>query len=161
LGRFILSGPELLRVPSHLEGLYVILLRIEAVDDANGSGGATGGVAGFSMPVLRYYVGASTGQIKAQGSALSPADNASVSRDALLEFTWPETQAAVLYRVEIYDAEDKVVLSAVLPAAIRSYRAPSWLPEKLGGRALKWRVLALDPAGRSLSESPVRRLRFD
>src|SRR5581483_8934508 len=63
VGRFTLPGPEGWRVPSHIEGQYVILLRIEAAADANpaalATATATGGVAGFAMPVLRYYVGGS------------------------------------------------------------------------------------------------------
>ena len=166
VGRFILSGPELWRVPSHLEGLYLILLRIEAADDASASATseANGGVAGFAMPVLRYYVGASTGQTatqtKPQNSVLSPDDNAVLPAGAPLEFTWGEAKAAALYRIEIYDGQDKLVLSAILPPAIRTYRVPSWLPEKLSDRVLKWRVLTLDGAGNPLSETPIRRLRF-
>gem|GEM_PF-4610660 len=34
-------------------------------------------------------------------------------------------------------------------------------PGTLAGRDLKWRVFGLDQAGKSLSESPKRRLRFE
>ena len=70
-GRFVLPGPEAWRVPNHINGLYLVLLRIEAADDAIGNintpAGAgsqtipTGAVAGFAMPVLRYYVGGGSG----------------------------------------------------------------------------------------------------
>lgn len=175
VGRFILSGPEVWRVPSHLEGMYLVLLRIEAADDANAganssieagiTGLPTGGVAGFAMPVLRYYVGASTGQLAAQtkpwASVLSPDDNAVVAADAQLEFTWSEAEGAAFYRIDIHDAQDNPVLSAVLPQAIRSYRSPSWLKDKLGGGVLKWRVVAFDKTGKQSNETPMRRLRFD
>jgi hypothetical protein len=166
VGRFVLPGPELWRVPSHLEGLYLILLRIETTDDAsaNATGAATGGVAGFAMPVLRYYVGASTGQTGSptgpRTSAVSPADNAILAAGATPEFTWNESEAAAFYRIEICDLQNKLVLNAVLLPADRSYRAPPWLLEKLSDRVLTWRVVALDKSGRKLSESPSRRLRF-
>src|SRR6266568_1520177 len=67
-GKLILPGPEVWRVDESLNGLYLVLLRIEASDAkecdtdlaAVGAGGGTvhgGAVAGFSLPVLRYYVG--------------------------------------------------------------------------------------------------------
>jgi len=169
VGRFTLSGPELWRVPSHLEGLYVILLRIEAADDANpasraGDSLATGGVAGFAMPVLRYYVGASTGQRVGQTgtqlSLLAPGDNTDHPGNASLDFTWSGIEDAAFYRLEIHDAQDKLILSAMLLSAIRTYRAPSWLKDKLGDGILRWRVVGLDKGGKQLSESPTRRLRI-
>ncbi|PYT09143.1 MAG: hypothetical protein DMF60_03170 [Acidobacteria bacterium] len=165
LGRFILSGPELWRVPSHLEGLYLILLRIEATDDASASAtGATGGVAGFAMPVLRYYVGAGTGLISAQigsdFSLASPADGAVVSSGSSLAFTWNGIEEAAFYRIELQDSQDKLVLSATLPANVRNYRAPSWLSDRLSDGRLFWRVVALDRSGNTLRETPRRLLRI-
>src|SRR5947207_2969719 len=67
-GKIVLPGPEVWRVDESLNGLYLILLRIEASDDKEGdtnlatvgagAGVVHGGaVAGFSLPTLRYYVG--------------------------------------------------------------------------------------------------------
>src|SRR2546427_10558493 len=80
-GKLILPGPEVWRVDESLNGLYLILLRIEASDDKEGdtnfatvgagAGVVHGGaVAGFSLPVLRYY--ASNGAYP-QRAAIAPA----------------------------------------------------------------------------------------
>ncbi|MBP1647453.1 MAG: hypothetical protein H6Q30_898, partial [Bacteroidetes bacterium] len=67
-GRFELPGPDSTQLPAEVTGLYMILLRIEASTDIEsqsnlddvGAGPApvpTGGVAGFAIPPLRYFVG--------------------------------------------------------------------------------------------------------
>jgi hypothetical protein len=167
VGRFILPGPESWRVPSHIEGLYVVLLRIEAADDANpaslATATATGGVAGFAMPVLRYYVGGSSG-VTAAGTMpadpLLPADGARVATGASLEFDWSPVERAVFYRLDIEDEQSQPLLSAVLLAATRQYRAPSWLGERAAGRLLQWRVRAFDASNGLLNETPKRTLRL-
>lgn len=172
-GKFILSGPETWRVPSHIEGLYLVLLRIEAVDDLSGNSrladigaGAgsisTGGVAGFRLPALRYYVGSGTGVTTANGKPdlLGPEDNA-VLPGSGLEFRWAQIEAAALYRIEIRDTDDSLVMSAIVLPGLATYGAPSWLRGKLKDGVLKWRVVAFDLQGKQLSESPTRRLRFN
>ncbi|MDQ3819420.1 MAG: hypothetical protein M3362_17320, partial [Acidobacteriota bacterium] len=62
-------------------------------------------------------------------------------------------------RLEIEDANGKTILSALLPRGTGTYRAPSWLRERAPG-VLRWRVIALDDAGKELSESEWRTLRF-
>src|SRR5690606_16986111 len=70
--RFVLRGPDPEAIPNDVEGLYQLLLRIEASDDTEGdsnlaAAGAgegvvhSGAVAGFPIPPLRYFVGASSG----------------------------------------------------------------------------------------------------
>ena len=62
-GELILPGPDPDRLPRGANGLHLIILRVEATDDREagsnlGTGIVTsGGVAGFMLPVLRYYVG--------------------------------------------------------------------------------------------------------
>ena len=172
-GRFILAGPESWRVPNHLEGGYAVLLRIEAVNDAAGSlnpGGAapealeTGGVAGFAMPVLRYYVGAGTGVSAAEPSSklslASPDEGAVLSPGDSLDFSWNGVEEAVFYRIEIEDLQGKLVLSAIVETSARAYRAPSWLKDRASDGRFKWRVVALDRGGKSLLETPRRLLRI-
>jgi hypothetical protein len=170
VGRFILSGPEAWRVPSHLEGMYLVLLRIEAVDDANASANTTsesiqtGGVAGFPMPVLRYYVGAGTGlaarQMGTAFSLASPGDGAVVSMSGL-EFVWSKDEEAAFYRIELQDSEGKLILNAILRAPVSTYRAPSWVTARLADGQLYWRVIALDRDGKLLRETPHRLLRIN
>lgn len=173
VARFILNGPEAWRVPSHLEGMYLVLLRIEAAEDANPGANSsriagrdieTGGVAGFPLPVLRYYVGAGTGLTNVQGvadfSLASPADGAVVSVDGL-RLSWNRLEEAGFYRIEIETEEGEVVLNAILPATASAYRAPSWLKDRLRGGHLRWRVIALDREGKPLRETLRRSLRIE
>jgi hypothetical protein len=167
VGRFNLPGPEGWRVPSHIEGLYVVLLRIEAVSDANPAalvaGGATGGVAGFPMPVLRYYVGGSTGlaATATPGSdTLRPADHARLAVGQSVEFNWKPVDGAAFYRLDIEDAQSQNVFSAILPGGITQYQAPPWLGDKATGGILHWRITVFDALRNPLSPTPKRALHF-
>nr|MDQ6893880.1 hypothetical protein [Acidobacteriota bacterium] len=68
VGHFTLVGPDPSKLPTTVDGLHEVLLRIEASDDkeadsdlaaaAAGEGVIhSGAVAGFPLPVLRYFVG--------------------------------------------------------------------------------------------------------
>ena len=172
-GKIILQGPERWRVPAHMDGLYLVLLRIEAVEDLSGNSrladiGAgvatipTGGVAGFHMPTLRYYVGSGTGNTAATGrpSLLAPDDNAVLSSASAIEFRWTQVEGVSLYQIELRDAANSLVMSAITLPGAGVYSAPSWLKDKLGDSVLQWRVVGLDKFGKPLSESPIRRLRI-
>ena len=172
-GKLILDGPAWQRVPSHMDGLYLVLLWIEAVEDLSGNsrladigaGAATiptGGVAGFKMPALRYYVGSGTGNTVTTGKPvlLAPDDNALLRSGSALEFRWSQVEGISLYRVELRDSTDSLVLSAISLPGVGVYSAPSWLKDKLGDGILQWRVVGLDTFGKQLSESPTRRLRI-
>jgi hypothetical protein len=171
-GRFTLPGPERWRIPSHVEGLYLVLLRIEAVEDLQGNSrlqevGAgpaaipTGGVAGFPLPVLRYLVGGSTGQIATSSlSPLAPADDAALAPGDVVEFKWSEMEGTTVYRVEVEDSNNNLVMSAIVLPGAGAYRAPSWLKEKASGGTVRWRVVAVAGNGKPLGETPRRRLRF-
>ncbi len=158
-GKFTLPGPELWKMPNHTEGLYLVLLRIEAAEDAQNSAISTGGVAGFPLPVLRYLVGSGTGRIADSSlTAIAPDDDALILSGDVAEFRWKEIEGAAMYRVEIEDESNKSILSAVALAG--SYRAPSWLKEKTASGAVRWRVIALDSNGNPIGETPRRRLRL-
>jgi hypothetical protein len=174
-GKYTLPGPEVARLPHTAEGLYLVLLRVEATDDkeadsdlaAAGAGAGivhSGAVAGFPLPVLRYFVG---GRQRARGAAaagprlalLQPNDEALLPPGRPLDFSWAEAGPAAFYRLEVEDAQGQPLLAALLPSGVGAYRAPAWLWEKAGAGGLRWRVLALDRTGNQTSESGWRRLK--
>jgi hypothetical protein len=152
--------------------LYVVLLRIEAADDANpglaAAGQAaipTGGVAGFAMPVLRYYVGGGSGaanvaELKGRLALIEPADKAVFNENDAVDFNWSAIEGAAFYRLEVETAASSPVLSAILLGGVNTYRAPSWLKEKVGKAGLSWRVLAFDQSRNQIGETLRRSLRF-
>jgi hypothetical protein len=173
-GRVVIPGPEVSRIPTTIEGTYLILLRIEASDDKEadsdlGAAGAgngivhSGAVAGFPMPVLRYVVGAGSSDFPSAQSEsgltlLLPRDNASVMRDSAVTVSWIEERRAALYRVEFQTDDGVPVFTAVAPAGAITYQAPSFLFERASGKALRWRVTALDFGGGEMRRSRWRRL---
>ncbi len=169
-GRFILPGPEAWRMPSHVDGLYLVLLRIEAAEDLQGNsvrgqGGIqpTGGVAGFPLPVLRYYVGGDASAPDLSNTSLTlltPADNTTQPDNKPIVFSWSEVKDAALYRIEIEDSTGAQILSAVLLPGTTFYQAPSWLKDKLTDKKLRWRVLAFDKNSAQLAETPRRSLQI-
>jgi hypothetical protein len=52
------------------------------------------------------------------------------------------------------------MLSALLPAGSGAYHAPPWLKAKASNKPLRWRVLALDQSGKTLTESSWQSLRL-
>lgn len=175
-GRYTLSGPENWRIDKTIEGMYLILLRIEASEDAesqsNTANGVvtSGGAAGFAMPVLRYYVGGSgnnrtisivddstnSNSFVVGFAALTPEDDSIAPDDKPATFGWTAFENAALYRLEIENEKGELILSSVLPAERRIYRAPSWLKEK--AKVVRWRVVALKEDGNKLSETKQRTL---
>ena len=175
-GKIVLAGPEAWRVDESLNGLYIILLRVEASDDKEGdtdlaSVGAGGGVvhggavAGFSLPVLKYYVanGSTSVQPTTITSAnlllLGPEDQATLGSDKPVDFTWSPVVNAVIYRFEVEDLSTPVI-SAILPAGVSSYRAPSWFKDKVGNTVVRWRVIAFDKQSNQIGDTEWRALRF-
>ncbi len=168
-GRARLEGPDPSRLPTATEGLYLVLLRVEASNDKEsdsnlalaGAGSGVvhaGGVAGFSMPVLRYYVGNAGAVITpSELSLVAPLQGFVAPKDVPLEFRWNERGSAPFHQLEIRDASNGVVLSAVLDPTARRYTAPSWLHTKTSG-TLRWRVVSLDSEGEVLTSTPWRDL---
>ena len=148
----------------------MILLRVEASDDKEADSDLTivgnlpevvhsGAVAGFSLPPLRYFVG--SGAAAATGSTISlnaPEDNEALRFDKPVEFLWSDSASAAVYLLEIAN-DRETVLSALLPAGVATYRAPSWLEEKRGPGDLRWRVIALDASGNEVGKSQWRTIR--
>ncbi|HEX6574434.1 MAG TPA: hypothetical protein VF042_05635 [Gemmatimonadaceae bacterium] len=173
-GEYVLPGPDVSRIPSTTEGMYLVLLRIEASDDKEadsniGSVGAgtgvvhAGAVAGFPMPPLRYVVGAGSSELaettaSTQVRPLSPLADAAIASNAPLEFSWTEGGARVaFFRVEVRNHSGEDVLAAIVPRGTGIYRAPTWLLEKAGSSP-RWRVVALDLLGREVSKSDWQKL---
>ncbi len=176
-GRFTLPGPSPARLPSTTEGAYIILLRIEASDDkeaessrvAAGAGEGvvrSGGIAGFPMPTLRYYVSRGGGSELAERAApgklglLEPADQAVIETGGAVRFRWTSEPLAAHYRLEVVDSSGASVLGAVLPAGTLEYQSPPWLAERAGQSGARWRIVAIGQAGAALSRTEWRRLRF-
>ena len=195
-GKIILPGPEVWRVDESLNGLYLVLLRIEASDDKEGdtnfatvgagAGVVHGGaVAGFSLPVLKYYVsngtyrpGASSASPNSRAAStsltqLSPDERAILPADKPVDFTWSLIDNATTYRLEVEDLQGHPIISAILPNQAKpttsdatlptntlNYRAPSWLKDKLGNTVARWRVIAFDQQNNPLSQSDWRTLRL-
>ena len=172
-GRVTLAGPDATKLPTGAEGAYMVLLRVEVSDDKEGdsdlavagAGSGTvhsGAVAGFPMPTLRYVVGngETIGTVPSGLELLVPADDVTVDPTKPVEFSWSEIRQAAVYRLEIQDAQGKLVHAALVQTGIGAYRAPSWLKEKAGGGALRWRVVALDVEGRAIRASAWRVLKL-
>jgi hypothetical protein len=176
VGKYRLEGPDPAKLPTQVEGLYQILLRIEASDDKEADSNLTaagagrgvvhsGGVAGFSMPVLRYYVGASSeGSSGAAAHGLKhamPADGAHVSVNEPLRFSWQSRAGAAFHRLEVLDGNGEPLLSAIVRPETSEYAAPPWFTERVtAGQVLRWRVVALDPDAKVIANSGYRLLHY-
>ena len=161
-GSLVLPGPDASRLPTEVDGVYRILLRIEVSDDKEGNSSLAaagagsgivhgGAVAGFPMPVLRYLVGSGGSEIadlEVDGLALlHPADGSRAPADEPVQFSWQEHRQAAHYRLEIRGGNGEELLAAVLPAGVGGYRAPPWLAERARGSRVRWRVVGLDLRG--------------
>ena len=168
-----LEGPDPAKLPTGIEGLYMVLLRIEASDDKEGdsnlalAGAGTGvvhsgAVAGFPMPVLRYYVG-NAGEVFGPGGdpqldLLEPALAAHVAAPQVPSFRWRENGAAPFYRIDVRNAAGTIVLAAMVERGAGQYQAPSWFHEKTGAGRLMWRVVAVSSDGEDIAASRWRDL---
>lgn len=174
-GKVILPGPEVWRVDESLNGLYLVLLRVEASDDKEGDSdlravGAgngilhSGAVAGFPMPVLRYYVSNGDYQPIAGSSMsltqLAPDDQTELAIDSPVDFNWTLIGGATIYRLEVEGLQSNKIVSAILTGETSRYRAPSWLKDNVGESPARWRVTAFDGQGKQLAQTDWRILRF-
>lgn len=168
-GKAFIPGPPIDKIPTTAKGPYKILLRIEATQDKEGDSKTTqgvvnsGGLAGFPLPPLRYYVGSAeevsdakqrlvTGKLP----LLLPLSGSNIEPTAPLDFSWGEVAGAKLYRLEIRNDTDSV-LSAVVEPGVSYYSAPPWLRE-VEGKLLYWRVQALGEKNKVVAQSTWREL---
>lgn len=170
-GKTTIPGPDPKLLPTLEKGLYKVLLRIEASSDKEGNSDTTfgilksGGVAGFAMPTLRYFVG-SEEQLK-QTKQLPPISlllphSGQKQESEQIRFTWfdlRDRQAVKLYRVELYDSRDdkKLIHSALIKPGESVYHLPEPMFQKINYPFL-WRVVALDHKGKTQSTSAIRKL---
>jgi len=171
-GKFTLNfePPESFRV--NADGQYLLLLRIEVVDDKEGDSDLaavdagigvvhSGAVASFPMPVLRFYVAGRSAVSAWENSGASLLEqNSTYDQDSLISFLWKDLANTAIYRLQVNDESGMEILSAfILPPAL-SYSPPPWLKEKNRGRRLKWSVEALDQQGKPLAKTSSRDLRI-
>ena len=175
-GTLVLPGPDGSRLPTEVDGLYLVLLRIEVSDDKEGNsnlaatGAGTGivnggAVAGFPMPVLRYVVGsggAALAELEDDGTLglVHPAAGARLDPASAVQFSWGEARQAAHYRLEVRDPDGAELLAAVLDAGVGGYRAPPWLAERAAGRTLRWRVVGMDLRGNEVARAAWRRVEW-
>lgn len=170
-GQVILPGPDPAKLPQNTAGLHLILLRIEATDDREGNSFTgvgtvnSGGVAGFPLPVLRYYVSPGEGEIAPANvpqtlALLQPDANAQLAAAQSITFRWQPFSNAKAYKLEIAEVNtNKLLLSAVLNGDTTSYTAPPWLRQN-SGKLLQWRVLAIAADNRVISQSNWRKFQY-
>ncbi len=171
-GKFTLPGPEASNLPNTVAGQYLVLLRIEATDDKEGDANLaavgvgpgvvhSGAVAGFPIPPLRYLVGGGPdAQLTSELALLWPAENDIRELGVAVDFSWTEIEQAAFYRLELGDGQGRAIFSALVLSGTRTYRSPAWLKNRVGDGNVRWRVLALDQNGSSISETPWRTLRL-
>lgn len=177
VGRQRIEGPDVSKLPVAIEGLYQILMRVEASDDgegntdlaAVGSGSgivSTGGVAGFPFPVLRYYVGSAhpdlerAESLRVQLALVAPQEGIAIPRGERVTFEWRTTLSAAFYRLEVIDSSDAVVASAIVEAPSTHYLSPPFEGERQATGKLTWRVTALDREGKEIARSPSGTLHY-
>jgi len=88
---------------------------------------------------------------------LLPLDQISPVAGSHVDFSWSAIASADRYRLEVEEANGKTILSQLLSRSVDHHRVPS---AQLDAREnLRWRVVALDPAGKQIAETPWRTLR--
>jgi len=157
-GKFTLPLEPPGEMPIVAEGQYILLLRIEVVDDKEGDSSLSavgtgtgvihsGAVAAFPLPTLKFFVaGADQKSVWEQTGLLFPPEMRQVDQTKSQVFTWRPFETAVIYRLEIVDPRGNQILSALLTKGTTSYQAPPWLLRTSGG-SFRWRVVAMDGKG--------------
>ncbi len=158
------------RVPTLAEGQYLLLLRIEAVDDKESSSNLTsvgvgngivnaGAVASFPMPILKFFVVGKDASIGWADTALVfPQKETPTDVTKPLVFSWKHLENAITYRLEVLDTEDKPIMSAMLLAPMTRYQAPSWFWQRFMSKNPSWQVVALDENGKRISKTKPQRI---
>lgn len=170
-GKFTLVGPDVSLLPATLEGPYIVLLRVEATDDKEADSSLvslgvgpgvvhSGAVAGFPLPVLRYYIGSGQPSDINSVRLIAPAENSLIAAGQPIEFKWTRVDSAALYQLEVADQTGQVILSALMQPLTLNYQAPSWLRDKVSGIDAQWRISVIDKSGAKTMESAWRKLQL-
>jgi hypothetical protein len=164
-----IEGPDPSVIDTQIEGPYQILLRFEATDDKEANseiGGGqivkTGGVAGFPMPTLKYFVGdvaqanlaSSIAATSRSVDLMMPLTDATVDATNPTTFEWIEVDGATSYRIDIESGGKIIIQSSV--DSTRYTPPPTWIATRVQGGAT-WHVTALDKSGRAVAKSVIRR----
>ena len=75
-------------------------------------------------------------------------------------FSWPAVPGTRVYKLIVENAAGAEVFSAILLSETHTYYAPSWLSAQAPGDLFRWRVLALDGKGGTVSETANRTLKL-
>jgi hypothetical protein len=132
-GKYTLAGLDVSRLPTTLDGPYLVLLRIKATDDKEADSNLlslgvgpgivhSGAVAGFPIPVLRYFVGSGQPGDALVLRLLAPSDTVPVVAGQPVEFSWTQVDGAALYQLEVADQAGGAILSALLQPLTLNYR---------------------------------------
>jgi len=172
-GKMTLKGPAG-KFPTQTPGLHYILLRIEATrdregltTDSNGNEIATGGVAGFRIPILRYVV-VPKSSLRAPGTDDPTPWDLSGTGGPVLDgvelqamassgpngrptLSWQSDRQVGGYRVEVSRGTELILESPLDPQANR-YVIPTWVDLKVEPRP-RWRLIACDSEGRIVSRT--------
>ncbi len=157
-GKYVLPGPENWRIDKTVEGMYLLLFRVEASDAPNSDADtgaetiSTGAVAGFPMPTLRYYIGNSSNTDIQQITKTNLTGELTDLQPPVI-LRWKAVESAKLYRLEIRDEGDRKVFAAIVLPPVQQYQLPSFVRELLSAKSLKWQFVAVDAAGKTLEES--------
>ncbi len=169
IGKYLLQGPDPLRLPHDIGGQYLILLRIEssldvestsdfAASGVSGSPVEAGGVAGFAIPPLRYYVEDGP-SLSGNGIVLLFPDDMSIAgEEKPVNLAWTPLPAISLYNVVVIDPRNAILFSAMVGADRHGYRLDPWLWKQTDARHVEWSVQALTADGTVLSRSEWRTL---
>ena len=159
-GRYTLPGPENWRIDKTIEGMYILLFRVEASDAVNSVSNtgvttiSSGGVAGFQMPTLRYYVGNSSNANVNQVTNIVIGGDIEDEKSPII-LTWKSVENTKLYRLEIEDEDSKKIFSAVVLPTSRAYQLPSFIQTLTASKQLKWSVSAIGEDGKELEKTKL------
>ncbi|MEQ1765110.1 MAG: hypothetical protein ABL984_18430 [Pyrinomonadaceae bacterium] len=158
--------------PTLVEGQYILLLRIEAVDDKEGDSNLaalgvgngivhSGAVASFPMPSLKFFLSGNPAAAPWESTALtSPVSDAVIPEGTPVVFAWKEHGSTRLYVLEISDLQDNLVLRAFVRAPATVYSAPPWLRERAGAGLLRWSVRVLNGGDAPINKTEPRTFRI-
>ncbi len=166
-GSVFLPGPDPSLLPNQVEGPHKILLRIEATADKEGNSNTvngvavSGGVAGFALPVLRYFVGSGDNALALASRnpgqrivPLTPPPDALIESGNPLLFSWIDQAGVAMYQVQV-EGDDGLLLNALVKPGESQYLAPPWIEEN-SDQPLRWRVRGLSVNGGEISATDWR-----
>lgn len=168
-GSYVLRGPDPSLLPTDVNGSYMILLRIEASPDlesvsalpdvgAGPAAVASGGLAGFPIPILRYYVTGTRPEDRERIELLGPGDLAEVEPARSVPLLWTGGRGGMLSRVVVIDPGNTILVTALLPPEADSYLLPPWVWTRTEAKNISWSVESLDADGVTITKSEWRTL---